>query len=353
MIADPNIQNTALYGERVTSRGTVQMDYLAAQALSRLHAGEALPIFKARSRIYPGERLSSNLIPNCTIYDDDTFAISENYNPGDVYFDTNLEDEVLKTRDRKDLPIVFLVASGMPHATIYILSGPRLYTVGFGFSRSGREIDDKLTTAARMTGREKFAHMVEKITGAIYSADLASPQVQHEAKLVWVDYLTKGIIDRIKADLNSTQSIEYTGEIVDARNLMVSNECTLIVSQEYCEAAGFIRNGTINCLLWAQSKLNINIDCGFWGDPRNCKPITVAEYDNILRNFNNSSNLEKIINNIQTRLKPSGNICTKISKQLGFCGGRGISRRRKNIKRKNKSKNNKNKKTKKNYKRKL
>ena len=112
---------------------------------------------------------------------------------------------------------------------------------------------------------------------------------------------------------------------------------------KYCEAAGFIsRGGATNCILWAQSKLNINIDCGFSGSPANCQPITEDEFYNIKANLNNGPRLQEIVEKTQRRLV----------RRLGLYSG-GVSKKRRNIKRKNKNKkSNKksNKKTKKNNK---
>jgi len=93
------------------------------------------------------------------------------------------------------------------------------------------------------------------------------------------------------------------------------------VSDSYYAAAGILPSReAYNCLTWAQKILGISIDCGLRGSPEDCKGITQAQFTQIRENLNNA-NLPKIIESIQKTIAPAPNICTRIGRAIGICGG--------------------------------
>ena len=337
----PNIGSTSYFGERTTSRGTKVNTYLAAQALSQMHSGKANAIFDYYNddRIVTGRNLPEYFKEDCQV-DNNNFQLA--YTIGEnkrVSFNYSLKKSVLSATQDYERPIVFLVTSSAPHAMIYIIDGPRLYTVGFGYNDvTGRS---KLSKTLNRIGQHGLAHSIETVNGALYTADYLMPGFQHEAKIAWVGFLDMNMVNSIEEDLNTVTTIIYSGNINAGGGYNVSNECILMLPRQYCEAAGFINKGTTNCILWAQSKLHINIDCGFLGSPKDCQSITEDEFEDIKNNLNSGPQLEEIITNIQRRLT-AGNFCTRISRRLGLCGG-GVSKKRKNNKPKNNNKSNNNK----------
>lgn len=80
-----------------------------------------------------------------------------------------------------DRPIVFLVATNIPHTGIYILYGGQFYSVAFGY--------------------DTFPEF-----GSLYSIDI--PLIQHsEARIVWVGILTDDMVKRLQAEFDLVTSI--------------------------------------------------------------------------------------------------------------------------------------------------
>jgi hypothetical protein len=335
------------YGTRTNSSGYVVPSYLAGQGLSRFF-NDTVPVFSYynTSRVTIGQNLPYALREDC-IVDDDKFYLPFLI-PQDskkrVSFNYELIEAVRTAHNEYDKPLVFLVTTGLPHTIIYIIHNTKVYTIGFGFNDSLGQ--GKVMGTLYAVGLRKIGHIFENLKGALYSADHLMPGTSHDAKVAWVGFLNNEIIESIEEDLKSTEGILYSGTINDAGGYTVSPMCTLLVPRRYCEGAGFIdKNGSSNCLLWAQSKLNININCGLLGRPQDCNPVTVDEFTDVVNNMNSGPNLQEVIERIQHRLT-NFNFCSKVSRHLGLCGG-GVSRKHKNIKRKRKNKKT-NKKTKKN-----
>ena len=343
-----------LHGSRRTSTGKVIKDYVAGAALTALFAGPALPIFEYFNydRVVMGRNLPDRLKGDAIVSEDGTtFEYNHDIPTGGIkqlnhFLQTEL-DSLGENPQDYERPLVFLVASGAPHAMIYIISGAKVFSVGFGFHGSpGR---GKTPTKLAAAGQHSLAHSIEILNGALYTADYLMPNQNQPAKLAWVGFLTDNIINSIKADLVQVTNIIYTGTIGGGYH--VSYNCMLEFGQGYCEAAGFInKDTTTNCIEWAQKKLNIKLDCGWSKNPKNCRPILQEEFDDLINNMNNmnTSNLYRIVTAIQKRLAV-GNFCTRIGRTMGLCGGR-TSKIRKHIKRKNKNKKT-SKKTKKNRRR--
>ena len=95
-----------------------------------------------------------------------------------------LRDELVKGMGESnvlDRPIVFLVATNIPHTGIYILHGGKIYSVAYGYD----------TTPA---------------TGSLYSIDI--PLIQFsEARIVWVGILTEAIVGRLQAEFDQVTHI--------------------------------------------------------------------------------------------------------------------------------------------------
>jgi hypothetical protein len=80
-----------------------------------------------------------------------------------------------------DRPIVFLVATNIPHTGIYILHGGQFYSVAYGYD----------TTPA---------------TGSLYSIDI--PLIQFsEARIVWIGMLNEAIVGRLQAEFDRVTHI--------------------------------------------------------------------------------------------------------------------------------------------------
>lgn len=78
-------------------------------------------------------------------------------------------------------PIVFLVATNIPHTGIYILYGGQFYSVAFGY--------------------DTFPEF-----GSLYSIDI--PLIQYsEARIVWIGILTDAMVERLQAEFDRVTSI--------------------------------------------------------------------------------------------------------------------------------------------------
>jgi hypothetical protein len=279
-----------------------------------------------------GENLPEELRQYCFVNDRD-FKLpyplpSNGPNVPKVEFNSTLK--MAASRLNGFTPIVFLVVSPkVPHAMIYVIHESQLYTIGFGYY--GRR--DWFSTKLLASRNTKLAHAIGTLKGALYSADFLMPKEDQPSFIAWVGFLDMNTVNRIEYLLNGTSVIIYSGT-KDSGVYDVSNKCNLVVPQSYCEGAAFLRYGT-NCIEWAQSMLGIKIDCGFLGHPSDCKPITVEEWEDIKANMNNFVNLKEIIGVVQKRLTRA-NICTRVAKKLGICGGMSRRRRKNKCKKTNK-----------------
>lgn len=333
------------FGERRDSKGVTYSTFMAARGLSGLHSGRpAIPIFDNFKGIIPGESLANKFNKDVDEYQDDKWGLLVK-NDGTLNFSHNLESSVLEG----NMPLVFLITTPI-HAMIYIIDGSDLYTLGYGFNGGPDEFPslNKLSHLISKTGEPgHIAHMFETIRGAIYTADYLMPSEQHEGKLSWVGFLDMDMVGRIKEFLDKTLFINYNGEGYNGRNyLNISNKTILMLDTKYLESAGFFKGNahdiseqSFNCLVWAQKILNINIDCGFLGKPKNCKPISVEQFDLILNNIQNED-LPDIIEEIQKDLELPSNICSRVSRSLKRCLGVSGGKTKHKRKRKSKSKKN-------------
>lgn len=347
---------TSYVGERTTGQGVTYKTFMAARGLSALHSGRpAIPIFSDFKGINPGD-----ILPNkFNKYVNVTQRAGQNKwellvdNDRTLRFNDQLKSSV---RDG-NMPLVFLITTPI-HAMIYIIDGANLYTLGYGFQGDSDEFPNKLSSLISnsslisKTGKSSnIAHMFETIRGAIYTADYLMPSHKHEGKLSWVGFLDMDMIDRIQEFLDKTLFILYKGEGYNGNNYMnISNETILVLDTKYLESAGFLKGNandisqqSFNCLVWAQKILNINIDCGFLGKPKNCKPISEEQFNSILTNIQNEY-FPEIIEEIQKDLELPSNVCSRVSRSLKRCLGisGGKTKHKRKNKRKNKRKSKKN-----------
>lgn len=333
-------------GERTTSQGVTYRTFMAARGLSALHSGRpALPIFRDFKEIIPGNTLPNKFNEYVEVRegeDQDKWDLLVD-NDGTLKFSDDLKTSVREG----NMPLVFLITTPI-HAMIYIIDGSNLYTLGYGFKGGPDEFPslNKLSSLISKTGASSsIAHMFETIRGAIYTADFLMPSHKHEGKLSWVGFLDMDMIDRIQEFLDKTWFIIYNGKGYNGKNYMnISNETILVLDTKYLESAGFLKGNandiseqSFNCLVWAQKILNINIDCGFLGNPKNCKPISEEQFDSILNNIQNVD-LPDIIEEIQKDLELPSNICSRVSRSLKRCLGisGGKTKRKRKSKRKSK-----------------
>ena len=341
----PEDVNIAYEGTRVNKKGETVSAFLAENAIKSLYNGMQLPIFED----YPGIPMDEGYNNLAAKYKDEEqgFIISDT-NP-DLWF---LIVETKKTQlpivrkniveaanspDITDRPIVMLVASGMPHAILYIFQGQNLYTCGYGYSREIEHNYINLTSNLLIkAGQSDIAHTFERMTGSIFTADAMVPSETHAAKISWVGFLDMEMVRRMQEFLNNTSIIIFSGK-KEGRYNKISNNTKLIVSDSYYAAAGILPSReSYNCLTWAQNILGVNIDCGILGNPKSCKGITQEQFTVLRENMNNA-NFPQIISDIQKTLEAPSNICTRIGKAMGICGGsRRRSKRTKRTKRKSK-----------------
>lgn len=252
-----------------------------------------------------------------------------------------------KVPRREDRPIIMLITSKV-HAIIYILHEGQLYTCGYGYGGNSekwrnpvvqQKMDEKTRDSSSLL--YKLTHPVDILPGALYTADYLEPADTQTANIAWIDFLNEEHVARMQDFLNRTTSIVFNGDIVRTRNskrYSLTPHTMLVLDRKYIETAGFIpvlneSDQAYNCLLWAQNILNVNIDCGPLGDPKDCRGLTEEQWQLFYKNLNNPSQLGAIVDDIQRSLMP--NVCSRIARALRICGGgrrnrrgRGTRRRR-------------------------
>ena len=341
-------QSRSLIGTRTSKQGRTYTANLAVQALLNFGTGENRPIFsKFGNDITMGSELPGKYYSGVIEYDDGTYSYSKELDPGTatqyLKVDQNLVNGARLPDNDDDKPLVFLVTSKV-HATIYIIKAGQIYTCGYGFLSDGEEYSQKMIRDVAYKVSPGAASYMTKKAGAIYTADYYSPKEEHESKIAWVGFLNSDMVDRIQEFLNSAIEIdlELTLEKDDedpnsSESWFVSNVAKIKLSKTYKGSVGFIDdNESFNCLLWAQKVLNININCGFLGNPADCQPISPAQFKSLTESYAADRNaFVNIVREIQRSLEAPSNLCTRIARTLGRCIGYSGGKTRKN-KRKNK-----------------
>ena len=299
-------------GSRKNSKGKIVKDYLVTQALTRIvgDSQEAKPVFQhikgKNFVIEPGTILNKKYETEVDIKkDEDGF-----YN----YYHQLINGEKLVVNDSltaavngNSPPIIFLVTTKAPHAMLYIVHEGQLYTIGFGYHRTEPEEaqflamatakSEKIRSSAskqKITGKlgidaEQLVHATEVITGALYTADYLMPAEDQNGKISWVGFLNKAMLNRIQQTLDASTGILYRTKLEyelgkkiskdDTQDYYVDNRARVLLTKKYCESAGFLVNGTLNCILWAEKRLGISLDCGLFLNPTYCPSITDEEYN--------------------------------------------------------------------------
>lgn len=353
-------------GSRKNSKGKLVKDFLVTQALTRIvgHSQEAKPVFQhikgKKFVIEPGSILNDTHVNEVEKKkDEDGF-----YN----YYHELISGERLVVNnsltaavDDDSPPIIFLVTTKAPHAMLYIVHEGQLYTIGFGYHRTEPEEaqflamatakSEKIRSSAskqKITGKlgidaEQLVHATEVITGALYTADYLMPDEKQNGKISWVGFLNNAMLDKIQETLTKATGILYRTKLEyelgkkisrdDTQDYYVDNRARVLLTKKYCESAGFLVNGTLNCILWAEKMLGINLDCGFFHNPTYCPSITDEEFNELIDNYDDQNELKEVIRRIQTRINPG--ICRRIGRVLtcGLLKG-GSKKHRKNKKNK-------------------
>jgi hypothetical protein len=266
--------------------------------------------------------------------------------------------------------LVFLIGIKLPHALIVIrtLDG-RNYSCGYGYygdiSPDETPKLSKFHSFASKIFSTKTSHKVEPLRGAIYTADYMTPDSTHEAKVIWVGLLTRGIVDRLNATLSTGQQLVIKVKPQDISstfkcrgcevltvghkkdgcmscksgdlrrrsregNIISILEMRLTVANIYLEASAFVGGEYYNCIEWAKGILGIPyLNCGLLGNPNSCLNVTETEIGSIIEAFerDNSDDLQEIIDSVQTRLSKKGIV--RLTAECLGCAGTGGRRRRK------------------------
>lgn len=371
--AQPSVLDDAesmrsLYGERTSRQGETQHASLAGKALKNIVSDRpAFPIYepyylllngsvtynpRADQRAYlineadkqnPSlSRTVLNSIKNLPDWNETAtnWSYKASLTASDLPIFNHMLRKASKLPRREDRPIVMLITTGLPHAIIYILDGSDLYTCGYGFQGFSVK-SDSIPVAEKMERSDlpvisRMGHTFDVLPGAIYTADFLAPDETRMAKIAWIDFLNEEHVNRIQEFLNHTRFITYEGEVQynssGKKVYTLSSFTNLVLDKTYMESSGFLpsfndENRSYNCLLWAQKILNINIDCGALGNPKDCRELTEEQWQLFLQNLNNPSKIGEVVDEIQRSLTKEG-LCTRIGKALHICGG-GTRRRRK------------------------
>jgi hypothetical protein len=337
--------DTEIFGNRITSKGEVKQDYVAMRALRLLYSEGPLPIYTFKDDTFKDESAGinydfqfgvENLLPSKLVKDfiidgDDFSYLSENIQ-GNNNIKLSFNEDIENAVKNGEKPLIMLIVTPY-HAILYIIHSARLYTVGFGYYDENEKY--KILTKIN----QEFAHTVELLNGALYSADMVAPSSEHAAKIAWIDYLNMDMIERIKEDLTHAKNIIFDGEIKgDKRKRYVVSEYTTISLDNdyhkagYRKAARFIPIGknlnakAQNCIIWARNILGVKLNCGIIDDPYLCKEITPDEFKEFVKAYSSSDDeLDRVIEKIKKRLTPG--VCDSVS-SCAMSGGK--TRKRKN-----------------------
>ena len=168
------------------------------------------------------------------IRDEATFRYTGRQKDGHFIKDVGTLKQPLRLRDELvegigepsilDKPIVFLVATNIPHTGIYILDGGKLYSVAYGYD-------------------------TDPAFGSLYSIDI--PLVMFaEARIVWVGILTDAIAVRLQREFDRVTQIGCN--VADG---VVNRLMFFHTPREYGGAAADSNPAQWNCTKWAMHVL--------------------------------------------------------------------------------------------------
>jgi hypothetical protein len=253
---------------------------------------------------------------NCIIYPEphdeeeipESITIIEDVTENSIKLNSDLE--------RITKGIVFVIGNSY-HSTVLVLDldTNKFYNVGFGHTTI---IEDQ----------KEFVK-----PGTLYSVDMFIPDYNHEAKIVWVQELTRDVLDRIQIELNKIDTIHYLlketadnkWEIIKNTNLLGRSLIKYLKAENIYNLEQQKRDVPFaNCLRWAFhivgqthllsdprikfcGKYKKSTDCRFirnrlWEKLRN-KIIDYLKYSSSINKDRQFEIIGKIMNEIQYRLK--------------------------------------------------
>jgi hypothetical protein len=318
--------DTSYFGDRLTSKGDIKQDYVVMRALSTIYAKGPFPIYTYIDDINKfnstNDELPNSLIPHVDIdmNDPKKFSYVSEQIEGNINVKLLFNKDIEKAVKKGERILIMLVVTPH-HAILCIIHSGNLYTVGFGYYG-----EDENKFLLNLLRDNKFAHAIELLHGALYSADMVAPSENHPGKIAWIDYLNEDMIERIKDDLKVAQRIIFDGKI-KKKKYILSKYSIVSLAKGYCEAAGFIgRNGAKNCIIWAKYILGVKLKCGLLGKPYDCEEVENKEFEEFIEAYTNYENVDGLITNIKKRLTPG--VCDSVS-SCAISGGK-TRRRRKN-----------------------
>jgi hypothetical protein len=172
--------------------------------------------------------------PPAFIRDEATFRYTGRQKDGHLIKDVKKLKQKLRLRDALvegigepsilDKPIVFLVATNIPHTGIYILDGGKLYSVAYGYD-------------------------TDPAFGSLYSIDIPL-MLFSEARIVWVGILTDAIAVRLQREFDLVTQIGCNVE-----GGAVNRSMFFHTPREYGGAAADASATHWNCTKWAMHVL--------------------------------------------------------------------------------------------------
>jgi hypothetical protein len=252
---------------------------------------------------------------NCIIYPDD---YHEDIPESITIIEDVTERSIKLNRDLERITrgIVFVIGN-IYHSTVLILDldSNNFYNVGFGHTTI---IEDQ----------KEFVK-----PGTLYSVDMFIPDYNHEAKIVWVQELTRDVLDRIQIELNKIDKIHYLLKETDDNKWEIIQNTSLLGRSliKYLKAENIYNLESkssnppfANCLRWAFhiigqtqlltdprikfcGKYKKSTDCRFirnrlWEKLRN-KITDYLKFSSSINKERQFENIVRIMNEIQYRLR--------------------------------------------------
>ena len=205
-----------------------------------------------------------------------------------------------------DRPIVFLVATNIPHTGIYILYGGQFYSVAYGYDTS---------TAV----------------GSLYSIDI--PLIQFsEARIVWIGILTDAIMIRLQEEFDQVTDIvgNFKNADVAGQPLIVDRLMFFHIPRVYGGVGADSNPDEWNCTKWAMHIL--------FGDrmPANFRELVSRTNPGLTREDltrwitaykgSNQDEFIRVLNDINHAGFPKFSRVSRVSK--GSAGGRRMTKRK-------------------------
>ena len=304
-----------IYGQRTTTTNKIVYDNISTFGISQLHSNDPEPIFISDTIIEYDETEDG-----FTEDDLDRLNIDLNrdrYGKWSFFTDSeklSINPAIVEAVDNGDSPLLFVIVTKTPHAILCILCESKLYTFGFGYSGGTNKHN------------RQSLHNISENDGAIYTADYLYSKITQSSSIIWVDIVTKEMINRIQHTLDKSIDVNYTCKLenVDptsqtpfnkkSRILLTGKNTIALDNYAYCALFNLhTTNKTTNCINWAMYIIGQQLNCGFlYNSPATCKTINQDDFDDIKQNINNDNDLKNVIYSIQELLLRGG-ILTRIA----------------------------------------